>query len=81
MAIEFGMLQQVKAKSLTAKGPQAGQFKQNLAKIENIFNQHEAYKAQLNQAEQNGGETNSTSNTKYSPTTNKSSFVKVIKFA
>ena len=62
MAIEFGMLQQIKTKNLTAKGPQAGQLTQNIAKIENIFNQHEVYKAQLNQAEQNGGETSSTAN-------------------
>ena len=62
MAIEFGMLQQVKTKNLTAKGPQVGQLTQNIAKIEDIFNQHEAYKAQLSQAEQNGGEPGSTAN-------------------
>lgn len=68
MAIEFGMLQQVKSKGLMAKGPQANQFKQNLAKIENIFNQHEAYKAQLGQAEQNGGATASTTENAFGST-------------
>ena len=68
MAIEFGMLQQVKAKGLKAKGPQVAQFQQNIAKIENIFNQHEAYKAQLGQAEQNGGSTQSTTGTAFGST-------------
>lgn len=68
MAIEFGMLQQVKAKGLTVKGPQANQFQQNLAKIENIFNKHEAYKAQLGQAEQNGGSTASTTENAFGAT-------------
>lgn len=55
MAIEFGQLQAIKTRALKGKGPQPNQLQQTFAKIENIFNQHEAYKAQLSDAEQNGG--------------------------
>lgn len=62
MAIEFGMLQQIKAKNITANGSQGGQSAQTITKAENIFQEYEQYKTQLTQAEQNGGETGSTSN-------------------
>lgn len=68
MAIEFGMLQSIKAKSLTAQGPQAGQQRANAANAENVFDEYNKYKEQLAQAEQNGGETGSTSNVAFGST-------------
>lgn len=69
MAIEFGMLQSIKAKSLAgAKGPQANQFKANAANAQNVFDEYNKYKEQLAQAEQNGGETGSSSNVAFGST-------------
>lgn len=59
MAIEFGMLQAIKAKGLNAKGPQAAQLQQKAAKAEDIFTQAKNTESQIAQAEQNGGETGS----------------------
>ena len=60
MAIEFGMLQSIKANGLQASGPKANQQKANIDKAQTVFEQYEQYKTQLAQAEQNGGETGST---------------------
>ena len=68
MTIEFGMLQSIKAKGLAAKGPQANQQKINADKAQTVFEQYEQYKTQLAQAEQNGGETGSTSNVAFGST-------------
>ena len=68
MAIEFGMLQAIKAKGLSAQGPQAGQQRANVANAETVFEQYNQYKEQLAQAEQNGGETGSTSNVAFGST-------------
>ncbi len=68
MTIEFGMLQSIKAKGLAAKGPQANQQKINADKAQTVFEQYEQYKTQLAQAEQNGGETGSTTNVAFGST-------------
>ncbi len=68
MAIEFGMLQSIKAKSMAAKGPQAGQQRANATNAENVFEQYNQYKEQLAKAEQNGGETGSSSNVAFGST-------------
>lgn len=59
MAIEFGMLQQIKAKTYKAN-IQNNNSASNITKAENVFEKYEQYKIQLAQAEQNGGATEST---------------------
>lgn len=68
MAIEFGMLQSIKAKGLGAKGPDANKQKANIDKAQNVFEEYEKYKTQLGQAQQNGGETGSSSNVAFGST-------------
>lgn len=68
MAIEFGMLQSIKAKSLSAKGANANQMKVNAEKAQSVFDEYDKYKTQLAQAEQNGGETGSTTNVAFGST-------------
>lgn len=68
MAIEFGMLQTIKAKGLNAKGPQAAQLQQNVAKAEDIFTQAKNTESQIAQADQNGGETGSSTSTAFGET-------------
>lgn len=60
MAIEFGMLQSIKAKGLNAKGPQAAQLQQKVAQAEDIFTQAKNTESQIAQANDNGGETGTT---------------------
>ena len=60
MEIKFGMLQQLKSKSMNAQGGNSSQVKLNASNAENIFQQYEQYKKQMTDAEQNGGETAST---------------------
>lgn len=60
MEIKFGMLQQLKAKSMGAQGGNAAQVKLNTSNAETVFQQYEKYKVQMAEAEQNGGETAST---------------------
>ena len=57
MEIKFGMLQKLKAKSMGAQGGNAAQVKLNASNAETVFQQYEKYKAQMAEAEQNGGET------------------------
>ena len=68
MAIEFGMLQAIKAKGLQAKGPNANQQKANIDKAQSVFDEYEQYKTQLAQANENGGETGSTTNMAFGAT-------------
>lgn len=68
MAIEFGMLQAIKAKGLNAKGPQASQLQQKIAQAEDIFTQAKNTESQIAQAEQNGGETGSTTSMAFGQT-------------
>lgn len=68
MAIEFGMLQSIKAKSLSAKGANANQMKVNAEKAQSVFDEYDKYKTQLAQADQNGGETGSTTNVAFGST-------------
>ena len=68
MSIEFGMLQSIKAKGFAAKGVNANQLKQNVSKAESVFDEYEAYKNQLATAENNGGETGSTTNVAFGST-------------
>lgn len=60
MEIKLGMLQQLKSKSMNAQGGNSSQVKLNASNAENIFQQYEQYKKQMTDAEQNGGETAST---------------------
>lgn len=68
MAIEFGMLQSIKAKGLQAQGPNANQQKTTVDKAQSIFDEYEKYKTQLSQANENGGETGSTTNVAFGST-------------
>ena len=68
MAIEFGMLQAIKAKSMSAQGPQASQQRANANSAQTIYDEYNQYKEQLAQAEQNGGETGSSSNVAFGST-------------
>lgn len=68
MAIEFGMLQSIKAKGLNSKGAQANVQKANLDKAQNVFDEYEKYKTQLAQAQENGGETGSSTNVAFGST-------------
>ncbi len=68
MAIEFGMLQAIKAKSMSAQGPQAAQQRANANSAQSIYDEYNQYKEQLAQAEQNGGETGSSSNVAFGST-------------
>lgn len=60
MEIKFGMLQQLKAKSMAAQGTNAAQARLNASNAETVFQQYERYKTQMADAEQNGGATAST---------------------
>ena len=62
MAIEFGMLQSIKAKGLAAKGANVNQIRQNVSKAQSIFDEYNNYKNQLVSAQDNGGATVSTTN-------------------
>ena len=68
MAIEFGMLQAIKAKSMSAQGPQAAQQRAKANEAQSIYDEYNQYKEQLAQAEQNGGETGSSSNVAFGST-------------
>lgn len=68
MAIEFGQLQSIKAKGLMAKGAQANQQKANIEKAQSVFEEYEKYKSQLGQAQENGGETGSTTSVAFGST-------------
>ena len=68
MAIEFGMLQAIKAKSMSAQGPQASQQRAKANEAQSIYDEYNQYKEQLAQAEQNGGETGSSSNVAFGST-------------
>ena len=68
MAIEFGMLQTIKAKSLNATGPKAAQLQQNAAKAEDIFTQAKNTESQIAQANDNGGETGSSTSMAFGQT-------------
>lgn len=68
MEIQFGMLQQLKAKGLKAQGANAGQQKLNVNNAESVFQQYEQYKTQLAEAEQNGGQTGGSTGTAFGST-------------
>lgn len=57
MEIKFGMLQQLKSKSMGAQGANSASAKLNVSNAESVFKQYEKYKTQMAEAEQNGGET------------------------
>lgn len=61
MDIQFGMLQDIKAKAMAATGANAHTIKSSASSAESVFNEYKIYEAQADGAQSNGGSTTGTS--------------------